>query len=114
MHNLWLKFLTEIDENTTDAAPELIANKDTAEALEILQTSAYSDAEMISYQQYWLDVSTEKSALERERKEGREEGRAEGEKAKAIAIARNAKQMGFGVEQISLLTGLGPDEIAAL
>ena len=85
-------------------------NKDTAEALEILQTSAYSDAEMISYQQYWLDVSTEKSALERERKEGR----AEGEKAKAIAIARNAKQMGLTIENISLLTGLGLDEIETL
>jgi len=110
MHNLWLKFLTEIDENTTDAAPELIANKDTAEALEILRSSAYTDGEMIAYKQYWLDVSTEKSALERERKEGR----AEGEKAKAIAIARNAKQMGLTIENISLLTGLAPDEIEAL
>ena len=80
MHDLWLKFLTEIDEKTDDADPDLLTNKDTSEALEIVRRSAFTDSELLAYNLYWLNVSTEKSSLERERMEGREEGRAEGEK----------------------------------
>ncbi|MBO4371998.1 MAG: Rpn family recombination-promoting nuclease/putative transposase [Bacteroidales bacterium] len=93
MHDLWLKFLTEIDENTIDADPELIENEETKEALDLLRTSAFTDGEMLAYEKYWLDVSTEKSALEKERKEGRAEGHAEG-RAEGIAegIAEGEKQ----------------------
>ena len=123
MHNLWLKFLTEIDENTVDADPELVQNSDTHEALDLLRTSAFTDEEMLAYDKYWLDVSTEKSALERERKdgyaeghaEGRAEGRAEGEQSKAIAIACNLKSMGtLTLEQIAEATQLSIDEINKL
>ena len=110
MHDLWLKFLTEIDENTIDAAPELIENKDINEALEMLRTSAFTDEEMLAYEKYWLDVSTEKSALERERAEGR----AEGEQSKAIAIARNLKAAGLEINFIAQNTGLTAEEISAL
>ena len=122
MHNLWLKFLTEIDENTIDADPELVQNSDTHEALDLLRTSAFTDEEMLAYDKYWLDVSTEKSALERERKdgyaeghaEGRAEGRAEGEQSKAIAIARNLKAAGLEINFIAQSTGLSIDEISNL
>ena len=119
MHDLWLKFLTEIDENTIDADPELIENEETKEALDLLRTSAFTDGEMLAYEKYWLDVSTEKSALERERKEGRAEGiaegRAEGEKNKAIAIARYLKSLGtMTLEQIAEATQLSIDEISNL
>ena len=127
MHDLWLKFLTEIDENTIDADPELIENEETKEALDLLRTSAFTDGEMLAYEKYWLDVSTEKSSLERERKEGRaeglekgraeglEQGRAEGQKQKAIAIARNLKAIGtMTIEQIAEVTQLSLDEISNL
>jgi len=110
MHNLWLKFLTEIDENTVDTDPELIENKDTNEALEMLRTSAFTDEEMLAYEKYWLDVSTEKSALERERAEGR----AEGEQSKAIAIARRLKAKNTPLAEIAELTDLSIAEISAL
>ena len=114
MHDLWLKFLTEIDENTIDAAPELIENKETNEALEMLRASAFTDAEMLAYEKYWLDVSTEKSALEHEREEGRAEGRAEGEQSKAISIARMMKADGEPVEKIIKYSGLTAEEISNL
>lgn len=127
MHDLWLRFLTEIDENTIDADPELIENEDTKEALEMLRTSAFTDGERLAYEKYWLDVSTEKSALEHERSEGRAEGlaegraqgiaqgRAEGEKQKAVAIARNLKALGtMTIEQIAEVTQLSFDEIKKL
>ncbi len=41
-------------------------------------------------------------------------GKAEGEKNKALKIARNLKSMGLGVEQIMAATGLGSKEIDRL
>ncbi len=130
MHDLWLKFLTEIDENTTDAAPELLENKETSEALELLRRSAFTPGELLTYNQYWLDISTEKSAMERERRvgreeeriEGREEGRIEGEKIgieKGIflrnkQIAVEMKKQGTSLDMISIVLQLTKDEVAKL
>ena len=122
MHDLWLKFLTEIDENTIDADPELIENEETKEALDLLRTSAFTDGEMLAYEKYWLDVSTEKSALERERKEGRAEGHAEGraegiaegEKNKAISMARMMKANHEPIDKIIMYSGLTAAEISTL
>ena len=44
----------------------------------------------------------------------RREGNAEGEKRKAIAIARNLKSMGMSIYDISKATGLSEEEIKAL
>ena len=130
MHDLWLRFLTEIDENTDDADPELLANEETFEALELLRRSAFTPGELLAYNQYWLNISTEKSAMERERAEGRDEGRAEGEKnglekgrAEGIEkgradamreIARTMKQHGDDINYIAAVTGLSSDEIKTL
>ena len=110
MHNLWLKFLTEIDENTTDADPELIENKDTHEALELLRTSAFTEGEMLAYEKYWLDVSTERSALERERAEGI----AEGIQQNKINTARMMKQHVDDIGYIATITGLTSEQIQEL
>ena len=61
-------------------------------------------------------------AADRAREEGKAEGIAKGiaegiakgEMKKAIEIARAAKAMGLGVEQISRLTNLSPTEIKKL
>jgi predicted transposase/invertase (TIGR01784 family) len=126
MHDLWLRFLTEIDENTIDADPALIENEDTKEALELLRASAFTDAEKLAYDKYWIDVITERSALQRERAEGREEGRAEGREegraegraegaqSASIDIARRLKSAGIDINLIAQSTGLSPDEIIKL
>ena len=43
MQVLWLRFLTEIDENAKSAPAELLENPQTSQALEILEESAYSE-----------------------------------------------------------------------
>ena len=43
-----------------------------------------------------------------------EKGRVEGEKRKAIAIARNLKSMGMSISDVSKATGLQEEEIKAL
>ena len=56
---LWLKFLTEIDEKTRTAPQELLDNPEVSKALEIVEESAYSDAEMAAYEGYWDAVRRE-------------------------------------------------------
>jgi hypothetical protein len=118
MRDLWLRFLTEIDENTDDADPELLANEETFEALELLRRSAFTPGELLAYNQYWLNISTEKSAMERERREGHEEGLVEGEK---LGIQKSRKETaiamlkeGMPVELITKISKLSPDEIIKL
>ncbi|MBO7145172.1 MAG: Rpn family recombination-promoting nuclease/putative transposase [Salinivirgaceae bacterium] len=114
MKKLWLKFLTEINENTIDAAPELLENKEISQALEIVRSSAYTPGELAAYQKYLLDTSIEKSAFEGERRRGREEGRAEGREEEKLEIARNLKKAGIDIKIIVQSTGLTTDEIAKL
>ena len=58
MQVLWLRFLTEIDENTREAPVELLENTEVNEALEILERAAFTDAEMRAYDKFWDRVST--------------------------------------------------------
>ena len=46
--------------------------------------------------------------------EGEAKGRAEGEKKKALDIARNLKAMGLSIDDIARASGLTTDEVAAL
>ena len=64
MQVLWLRFLTEIDEKSKKAPAELLDNPQTNQALEILEESAYSDAEMLDYDRYWDQVRRDKSLIE--------------------------------------------------
>ena len=110
MHDLWLRFLTEIDENTVDAAPELLANAETSAALDLVRTSAFTDSELLAYHKYWLDVSTERSALEREFNNGHAKGREE----EKLSSARRMKADGMSFDLIAKYTQLSISEIEKL
>lgn len=92
---LWLRFMTEINENTREVPAELAENEHIAKALSIVEESAYSDDELYVIDKYWDQVSRERTALgEAEdrgiaigRAEGRAEGLAEGHK-KGLAEGR--------------------------
>jgi predicted transposase/invertase (TIGR01784 family) len=119
---LWLRFLTEIDESTQIVDEVLTDNPEISEALEIVQRSAYSDDDLYKYNDYRLEIMTQRNAMIRERSEGFSEGEkkglAEGEKKgeqrKALAIARAMKQHGDAIDYISTITCLTPDEISSL
>ncbi len=115
---LWLRFLTEINEATSEAPSELLEEALTKEALQYLENSAYSKDQLMQYDKYWDTVRTERSAYLDAEEKGREEGLAQGEqigiqKAK-LELATNAKKMGLPLKEISSLTGLSEEEISAL
>ena len=60
---LWLRYLTEIDEKTRKAPEELLANPETRKALDIVEESAYTDAQMAGYDHFWEAVSWERTLV---------------------------------------------------
>jgi predicted transposase/invertase (TIGR01784 family) len=115
---LWLRFLTEIDENTEEAPDELMRNHEILEALENLKTSAFSKSELESYDKYWDSVRSEKTLqlgyFDKGRAEGKAEGKAEGRLAERIEIAKNGINAGFSNEIIRAMTQLTDEEIDQL
>ena len=130
MQVLWLRYLTEIGEQTREAPQELLANPDINKAVTQLEESAFSSAQLLGYDKFWDMVSTAKmqiSSSQREAREkglaegraeglveGRAEGRAEGRKEADMEHARRMRMKGYSIEDIAEITGLSPDEIAAL
>ena len=122
LHELWLRFLTEIDENTKEIPEELLAEADIREAIGYIREAAFSKAEKYAYDQYKIDVITVRSVFmsveeakaegKAEGKvEGKAEGKAEGKLEEKLEIAKNAKVLGFSIEQIQQLTNLSKEEI---
>ncbi len=132
--DLWLKYLTEIDDSTIEVAPELLANSEIAEALEIVERAAYTPEELEAYNKYWLDISTERTALAQSfaegkavgfadgKAEGKVEGLAEGKlegltigkTEQAVAMAKKMKADAMPMELIVKYTGLTQSEIESL
>ena len=75
---LWLRFLREIDETTTTISQELLDVPEIAQAIELVEESAYTPAELSVYQSYWDQVSREKTLMHDKYTEGMAEGRVEG------------------------------------
>ena len=137
MQVLWLRFLTEINDETREVPAELLENAEVSEALEIVERAAFDDAEMRAYDKFWDNVSVLKT-LENARKreiEEAEKAKREAEKAKAEAeeakaeveeaktklkqekldTARKLKAMNvMTTAQIAEATGLTADEIEGL
>jgi predicted transposase/invertase (TIGR01784 family) len=127
---LWLRFMTEIDEEMDEVPVDLLEAVEIKEALETLNVSGFTKAELETYDKYWDSVRTEKTLRSgyyekgklEGRVEGRVEGRAEGEqigiqKGEKIGmqkVALNAKKKGMSIKDISELTGLSEKEISEL
>ena len=119
---LWLRFLTEINEETKEVPSDLLNDPEIGKAVEELEISGFTDAELRAYDKFWDSVSVERTLLddryqkgkEEGRAEGKEEGRAEGMSQRSLEIARNLLSLGLPVDQITQATGLTEEEIELL
>ena len=127
---LWLRFLTEIAEDTVEAPAELLENEVTRKALGLVEKSAMTEGQLYAYEKFWLAVVDERilreaatkkgynEGWEKGKKEGWEKGKKEGwEKGKMEGlhlVARNMKQLGLPIADIAKATGLSETEIANL
>ena len=115
---LWLRYLTEIDEHTRQAPKELLENPEISKAVTQIEESAFSDAQLWWYDDFWDAVRVENTlisdALREGRQEGRQEGIQEGIRQNSIQNARGMKAEGIPAGIIAKITGLTPDEIEKL
>ena len=110
MQVLWLRFLTEIDENTREVPEELLENPDVKRAVEIVEESAYSEAEMYAYDKFWDAIRVEQAFVDEAEIRfniGIDKGKQD--------TARKLKSMNvMTIEQIAEATGLTTEQIKAL
>ena len=86
---LWLRFLTEISEDTQDAPLELLENEATRKALSIVEKSAMNESQLYAYEKFWDAVINEEVLLKGSFERGISEGEAIGiAKGEAIGIAK--------------------------
>ena len=75
LHELWMRFLTEINEKTEKIPEELLENEYIREAVGYMERGAYTKDELASYDKWKIDQMTARGMLE----EAEEKGKAEGE-----------------------------------
>ena len=135
---LWLRFLTEINSNTKEIPADLLNDPEIGKAVEDLEVSGFTDAELRAYDKFWDSVSVERAlmddryqkgiekgkeegiaeGMEMGMKQGMEKGRAEGiEKGmsqRSLEIARKMLAKGMDEASIMDMTGLTAEEIKLL
>ena len=116
---LWLRFLTEIDEQTKQAPQELLDNPETRKALKAVEESAMTRNELLAYEDFWdklgaerlLFVDSNRINWEEGRTEGRAEGRAEGIIEGCAKVAKNLLNLGMALDEVAKVTGLDIETI---
>ena len=78
LHELWLRFLTEINETTEIVPQELMNNELIREAVSYMEVAAYSKKQLFTYDKWKLDIMTERGAMSDAEMEGLAKGKAEG------------------------------------
>jgi len=98
---LWLRYLTEIQDHSTEVPAEILADKNICEAVEYLRESAFTEGELDAYERYWDVVRVERTriadSLAAGEKIGRAVGRAEGEqigleKGEMVGLAKGREE----------------------
>ena len=123
---LWLRFLTEINSNTKDIPADLLNDPEIGKAVEDLEVSGFTDAELRAYDKFWDSVSVERTLLddryqkgmeegmEKGMEKGRAEGIEEGMNQRSLEIARKMLAKGMDEASIMDMTGLTAEEIKLL
>ena len=111
---LWLRFMREINEQTTTVSAELQAVPEIQEALDLVEESAYNKGELQAYEDYWKAVSTEKTLMTGKYLEGEAKGEAKGEVKERIRIAKQMLKAKMDWSTIMECTGLSKEELDKL
>lgn len=118
MTALWLRYLTEINENTRHVPEDLLTNPEVKKALDTIEESAFTDSQLLGYDKFWDIIRTTTTyyndGIRKGRAEGIEEGREEGRKEERYAMALKMKKNGVPSAMIQEYTGLTRDEVEQL
>jgi predicted transposase/invertase (TIGR01784 family) len=107
LFELWMRFLTEINEKTDIAPKELLENKYTCEALQYMEVFAFTKAQLYRYDKVFDSIMVEETLLS----DAWEKGEATGEAKVLERMVIDAKCKGFTIEQIQSFTNLTIENI---
>ena len=111
---LWLRFLTEINSNTKEIPSDLLNDPEIGKAVEELEISGFTDAELRAYDKFWDSVSVERTLIDDSYQKGMEKGREEGMNQRSLEIGRKMLANGMDEASVMDMTGLTPEEIKQL
>ena len=107
---LWLRFLTEINSNTKEIPADLLNDPEIGKAVEDLEVSGFTDAELRAYDKFWDSVSVERTLLDDRYQKGKEEGMNQ----RSLEIAKKMLANGMDDASVMDMTGLTAEEIKLL
>jgi len=115
LHELWLRFLTEINEKTKEIPQEMLDNDELREAVSYVERGAYTKEQLEAYDKWKIDTLTARSMLSAAEAKGEARGEARGE-AKGEAnthkkVIANAILAGYSLDVIATITGLTLEEV---
>ena len=115
---LWLRFLTEIDENSLEIPDELMNQSEIRVAIDCLEESAFTRGELELYERYWDQVRVERTLVEgaelKGLEAGIEKGIEQGAKIASYKTAVNGFKRNMTDADISELTGLTTETVVRL
>lgn len=125
MQVLWLRYLTEVDEKTRVVPQELMDVPEIKMAVEQLEESAFNDAQLWGYDDFWDAVRVEKTlvsdvqnkyreGMEQGIKQGVEQGIKQGVEQGKIDTALRMLQKGYTVNDVCDITGLERNVVSGL
>ena len=111
-YDKWLYALKNL--SSLNERPVALRDKIFDRLFQVAEIAKFTPVELKEYEDSLKTYRDLKNSLDTAEEKGRVEGRVEGEKRKAIAIARNLKSMGMSISDVSKATGLQEEEIKAL
>ena len=104
---LWLRFLTEINSDTKEIPADLLNDPEIGKAVEELEISGFSDAELWAYDKFWDSVSVERTLIDDSYKKGIEKSMNQ----RSLEIARKMLAKGMDEATVMDMTGVTAEEI---
>ncbi len=111
---LWLRFLTEINEQAESISKELLENPEIQQAVDFVYEASLTKEEKALYDKNWDRISSEKTILNETYSMGKADGVAEGQLIEKRKIAQSAKLIGLPIKDIAKMTGLSEEDIDKL
>jgi predicted transposase/invertase (TIGR01784 family) len=110
LHDLWLRFLTEVNENTEKVSEDLLSNEEIKEAVGYVEKAAYTKEELFAYDKWLIDIMTAQGMLD----EALEKGLEKGEAKNQIKIVLNCFRAGYKIEDIAIITELSIEQVTEI
>ena len=104
---LWLRFLTEINSDTKEIPADLLNDPEIGKAVEELDISGFTDAELWAYDKFWDSVSVERTLIDDSYQKGIEKSMNQ----RSLEIARKMLTQGMDEAMVMDMTGLTAEEI---